>query len=494
MKKYSILIYLVLITVGVSAQTLTDAVRYSSLIPGGTARAMGVGGSFGAMGGDFGVLTINPAGIADFRSSDLSFSFSFNGGNTNSSLNGGSNLNTKHTNEPVLENIGVVFHARPTASSLVTSNLAIGLSQYNNFRQNLGFEGSSPGSITERFAEVANGRDPDFFDPFEAALAYEAGAIYDFDSDLNYETDLEGVDEVYKTQDISRSGKINELSIAWAGKFKNNLQLGIGIGIPFISFEENKRYREIDQNNDIAFFDNLTFSEDLATSGTGFNFKLGAGYTVAKTIRLGLAYQSPTYFGLDDNYENNLDYSFTDNEGSQNISSRSPEGRFEYKLTTPARITGSIGAIIKTDILKGFVNFDAQYINYKSNSFNLTSDNNDPSELAYEREVNATIENELQSAVNLNLGSELAFDKFRVRAGVGLVGSPYAVDNVASFDNIYSLGGGFRGDRFYIDFAFQQRGLSQGYSPYQVLDADRNQFVVNDSSINKVIFTIGFKL
>jgi len=54
---------MILVTVGVTAQSLTDAVRYSTLIPGGTARAMGVGGSFGAMGGDFGVLTINPAGI-----------------------------------------------------------------------------------------------------------------------------------------------------------------------------------------------------------------------------------------------------------------------------------------------------------------------------------------------------------------------------------------------------------------------------------------------
>jgi hypothetical protein len=492
MKKISTIIYLILVTVGLTAQTLTDAVRYSTLIPGGTARTMGVGGSFGAMGGDFGVLTINPAGIADFRSSDLSFSFSFNGGNTSSTMNGGSRLKTNHTNEPILENIGVVFHARPTGSSLVTSNLAIGLVQYNNFRQNIGYEGVSIGSITERFAQVANGISPDFFDPFEATLAYEAGAIYDFDGDLIYETDITEATEVFKSQDISRSGKINELAIAWAGKFTNNLQLGIGIGIPFISFEENKVYQESVPSSMV--FNNLTFSEVLATSGTGFNFKLGAGYTIEKTIRLGVAYQSPTYFGLDDNYENNLSYAFTTSEGSENISSRSPDGRFEYKLTTPARLTGSIGAIIKTPSLKGFVNLDAQYINYKSNSFNLTSNNNDPGELAYEREVNTSIENELQSAVNLNLGGELAFEKFRVRGGLGMVGSPYAGDGISNFDNIYSLGGGFRGDKFYIDFAFQQRGLSQGYSPYQVIDDERNQLIVNETSINKVIFTVGFKL
>jgi len=494
MKKISIIIYAVLLAGAVCSQSLTDAVRYSSLIPGGTARTLGVGGSFGAMGGDFGVLTINPAGIADFRSSDLSFSFSFNGGNTTSTLNGINTTRTGHTNEPILENIGVVFHDRPTGSSLVTSNLAIGLNQYNNFRQNFAYEGTTAGSITERFAELANGRDPEFFDPFEANLAFETGAIFDFDEDFVYETDLQDATEVFKSQDISRSGRINELAIAWAGKFKNKLNIGVGIGIPFITFEENKVYQEVDQNSNIDFFDNLTFNEELVTSGTGFNFKLGAGYTIAKTIRLGASYQSPTYFSLDDNYENTLSYAFTDSGGSQNISSRSPEGRFDYKLTTPSRLTASIGALINTPSLKGFVNLDAQYINYKGNSFNLTSDNNDPDELAFEREINTTIENQLQSALNLNIGGELAFEKYRVRAGVGLVGSPYAIDGVSSFNNIYSIGGGYRGERFYIDFAYQQRGLNEGYTPYQVLDQERNQVVINETTINKVIFTFGFKI
>ena len=494
MKKLLFTFVLGLVGMQLFSQNLTDAVRYSSLIPGGTARTMGVGGSFGAMGGDFGVLTINPAGIADFRTSDLSFSFSFNGGETTSTLAGSDPQATSHTNEPVLENVGIVFTSRPSGSSLLTSNLAIGLNQYNNFRQNFNYSGFTESSITDRFAQRANGISPDFLDPFEAGIAFEAGAIYDFDGDLNYETDIMDAEEVYKEQTVLRSGKINELSIAWAGKFKNNFNLGIGIGIPFISFEENKTYEERDLNDNIIAFEDLIFSEELATSGSGFNFKLGVGYTLDKKIRFGLAYQSPTYFNLDDNYENNISYSYTDSGGFQRLESRSPDGRFEYKLTTPSRLTGSIGAIINTSSIKGFLNLDAQYVDYTGNRFNFTDNNNDPGEVAYEREVNTSIDTELQSVINFNLGGEIAIDNFRARAGIGFVASPYALDGTSNYNNVYSVGGGFRGDSFYIDAAYQLRSFSEGYQPYRLIDESLNPVVNNEADISKIIFTVGFKI
>jgi long-subunit fatty acid transport protein len=479
--------------IGLKGQSLTDALRYSSLIPGGTSRVMGSGGSFGAMGGDFGVLTINPAGLADFRSNELMFSFSFNGGDTKSALSGNPYLKTSHVEEPQLENLGVVFHSQPRNAGLETSNLAIGLNQYNNFSQDFGFEGYSKGSITERFAELANNRAPEFFDPFEATLAYETGAIFDFGEDQVYETDFDTIQEVYKKQDVSRSGKISELAIAWAGKFDNNLSLGIGIGIPFITFEENKIYQEQDLDNRTPFFNNLTFAENLTTSGTGFNFKLGLGYDINRTIRLGLAYQSPTYYKLDDNYDTQMIYSYTDSI-VYTYESASPDGRFNYKLTTPSRLTASIGTIFNTGSLKGFINFDAQYINYTKNRFDFTVRNNDPSEAEFEREVNTEIDNELQSSFNFNLGGELVFDKFRLRGGLGLIGSPYYVDGASTFDEIYSIGGGFRADRVYFDLACQFRNFSQGYIPYQVIDENRLQSVTNETNQNKFVITVGFKI
>ena len=58
----------------VTSQSLSDALRYSTTYAGGTARTVGAGGAFGALGGDFGALSINPAGLATYRSSEITFS------------------------------------------------------------------------------------------------------------------------------------------------------------------------------------------------------------------------------------------------------------------------------------------------------------------------------------------------------------------------------------------------------------------------------------
>ena len=72
MKNLIVPILLFLFT-SLSSQNITDVVRWSSIDYVGSARTLGVGSSFGAMGGDFSVININPAGIADYRVSEFMF-------------------------------------------------------------------------------------------------------------------------------------------------------------------------------------------------------------------------------------------------------------------------------------------------------------------------------------------------------------------------------------------------------------------------------------
>jgi len=53
------------------AQDEFDALRYSQVGIGGTARTWGLGGAAGSMGGDFSSLSVNPAGIGIYRSSEM---------------------------------------------------------------------------------------------------------------------------------------------------------------------------------------------------------------------------------------------------------------------------------------------------------------------------------------------------------------------------------------------------------------------------------------
>ena len=69
MKRISLVILTVLsVYAGVSAQNVDDALRYSQIFYGGTARFMSMGGAFTAIGGDISSLSQNPAGIGVFRS------------------------------------------------------------------------------------------------------------------------------------------------------------------------------------------------------------------------------------------------------------------------------------------------------------------------------------------------------------------------------------------------------------------------------------------
>ena len=59
---------------GLMGQEAFDALRYSQSEINGTARSIGMANAFGALGGDLTALGINPAGIAVYRSSEISFS------------------------------------------------------------------------------------------------------------------------------------------------------------------------------------------------------------------------------------------------------------------------------------------------------------------------------------------------------------------------------------------------------------------------------------
>ena len=77
MKKYILSALVIAISTGVWAQNEQDALRFSQTMHGGSARTISMGGAFGALGGVFGALSINPAGIAIFRQGEFSFTPSF---------------------------------------------------------------------------------------------------------------------------------------------------------------------------------------------------------------------------------------------------------------------------------------------------------------------------------------------------------------------------------------------------------------------------------
>ena len=138
------------------AQTLNDAVRYSLLDVGGTARTVGVGGGIGALGADFSVLSTNPAGLAAYRRSEFTFTPAYVNISTDGKLEGADNPTlSRNKGNFNFNNLGLVIASRPLDAKWRTSVFGIGINRMANFHEHTYFEGRSLGSITDRWLERA---------------------------------------------------------------------------------------------------------------------------------------------------------------------------------------------------------------------------------------------------------------------------------------------------------------------------------------------------
>lgn len=66
MKKIFAIAIASLAMTSIQAQDINDALRFSQTDLNGTARFRGMSGAFGALGGDFSALNVNPAGSVIF--------------------------------------------------------------------------------------------------------------------------------------------------------------------------------------------------------------------------------------------------------------------------------------------------------------------------------------------------------------------------------------------------------------------------------------------
>jgi long-subunit fatty acid transport protein len=471
------------------AQTIDDAVRYSFLDPGGTARTAGVGGAIGALGADFSVLSTNPAGLAAFRRSEFTFTPTLDRSTVDALLNGENNfMREQQKNNFNFNNLGLVFASRPVSSGWTVSAFGIGLNRMANFHQDAYFEGVSEGSITDRWLEESQGLTTDELDGFETGVAYEGEAIYQPDPNDNtlYASDFPENTPVSKSQLIKRKGAISELVFSLAGNYQDRLLIGATMGVPFLNYEETKIYEEKDETGDIDFFEDLTYTERLQTTGAGINLKLGLIYRLNQMVRLGLAFHTPTGLGLTDNFSTEVNYNYTLDGTAYSGNAASPDGSFEYRLRTPWRFIGSGGLVFGKS---GFISAEVEWLDYTNARFNFNQTTSSE-DIAYEQELNDLINNELESALNIRLGGEFAYELFRLRGGVSFLGAPFA-EGIDPTDTV-SLGAGIRGENVFLDLAYRRLVAKSDYAPYLTTAAP--QPVVNfDDVRDRFMLTLGFK-
>lgn len=487
--------FILFITLWGNAQQASDALRYSSNQYLGTARSVGVGNSMSVLGGDFSSISINPAGLAAYRSSDLSLSVGYVNNSTNAQLLGGGNANWNELSSKLtLNNLGLVLGSQ-SSGKWKTSNFAFGFNRINDFNRTIYYQGSSPGSIVTVFK---NQTIAGIWDDYGNALAYKAEAL--FDSTISgkkyYYSDFDGQEGaiINRSQSVKTTGRTSEMVISYAGNFQEKLNLGVSVGVPFIKYTYNNIYNENDQGNTVPYFNSLAYKDTYKADGTGINLKIGATYRPIQAFRVGLAFHTPTSIQFSEYHTTDFEYSYTTNSGkSYNNSALSPEGISKYNINTPWRAIGSVGILAGKS---GFITAEAEYISYNSARIRFETPDTISAQRVqeiknYENELNTKIKEQYRSTMNIRVGGELVLDIFRLRAGVNLLGNANKADS--GVRAVYSLGAGVRGKSYYLDVAYRNERQNFNYQPYVAAEPARQPNVQITPTQHSLIATVGIK-
>jgi len=480
MKKISVVIFIILFGGAIYAQNQVDALRYSQIYFGGTARSLALAGAFGAAGADFSTVSSNPAGLGLYKSSEIMFSPAFYSGKTKSTYNGKIAEDQKFNVN--VSNLGMVFNfdldknEENKAPGWKNAQFAFGVNRLNNFNNRMALQGpSNNSSILNMFVDQANGTESGGLDRFGSALAFDTWLI---DTLNGGPTDYYSVlpnGGVLQRKLVTTTGGINEMNISMGANYDDRIYLGGTIGFPFVRYTEQSQYYEIDDADSITGFKSMTYSEDLTTTGNGFNFKFGVIYRINDFVRIGASLHTPTFFTLRDSFSKKMKSEF---DNGKDYSANSPIGAFDYELTTPMRATGNISFIIGK---LGMINADYEFIDYsdarlRSKSYKYFDENEE-------------IRMNYASTGNIRIGGELMLSPFSIRGGYALYGSPYKSNLNDGKKSFATFGLGVRENGYFFDIAYIYSFSKEDYYLY----AGVPKAATNDFSAHNIVLTLGFK-
>ncbi|MBU6342478.1 MAG: outer membrane protein transport protein [Bacteroidetes bacterium] len=488
MKHIAIAVLFLCCTAGLNAQLAADAIRYSYLVPGGTARFMGSGGAFTALGSEFSCLSQNPASLGYYRSNELVLTPSLYFSKTDATLHGNEAAYTDSRSNFGFDNAGLVFATQPNGPKWKMFNVGLGVNRLNSFHQSVYYEGNSNGSIINTMYDQAKstlnsgGTDADF-DPYYANLAYKSNGLYYQDN--VFTSDFEGNRDasISRAHQVNTYGRMNELVFSMAGNYEEKLMLGATVGVPIVNYRLESEYTESDNAGLVNYFDKLKYTDYLQTEGFGINAKFGLIYKINQAFRVGAAFHTPTLLGLTDSYSNSLEYTYTDNNGQSSSSADSPEGKSNYNLRTPWRAMAGAAVVIKKF---SSLSADVEVVDYSSATFDLTTKTANVEDKKYESSLNRQIQQDYRRVFNYRFGAQFAFDVLRLRAGLNLLGRPDKSGE--EFNVAYSAGLGVRLESFYIDLGYQ-RYVANG----KVSAFDNAPVAYTTTNKTNMVLTLGLK-
>ena len=505
----------------------------------GTARFMGMGGAFGALGGDMSTLSYNPAGIGVYRSSEIGATINFD--IQNSTLQFGNFKESQNHLNFLMNNAGYIGTVRMPASALRTFNWGFTYNRKANFnRRYRGADTAIGYSMSNYMAAIANSWaiQPDELHvnyPYDSGLpwlpilgydSYMVNPITDGTTTNWYGLYGDGTTGSGTIQ-VEETGGIDEYNLSFGGNFVDKFYWGMDFGITDVNFTRRSLYGESLDGAYVMDGTDGTFTRSAAdwdlynyynVSGTGFNYKLGLIYRPIQELRIGFAFHTPTWYQLDETFYADTDYDYPQSNIRKGTAQTNEgyDAYNSYNLRTPWRFIASAAGVIENKMI---VSVDVdwtgnQYIHLSDPGYN----GGDFLQDAYTTDpfyyTNQDVKDYYKTTVAFRAGLEYRLtNAFSLRAGYSHVSSPVkeaAQDNQMviqtsgtdpsyTFDNTtdyVTFGLGYRYKHFYVDAAYVYRHQTSDWHAFtpdpEYIDDSGFQGTLTDNR-NQIVVSCGFK-
>jgi len=493
-------ISVVTITV-MNAQDITDGLRYAQDYTNGSARFSAMSGAFGALGGDMSAVGINPAGSAVFLTSSAVVTFSAVDTNNKSSY---FNTNTRSIDTDVTLNQagGVFVFNNPNENSAFQKfTLGLNYDSTRNHDDELFVKGNGNTSISEFFLAQAQGIPLDllqlqggetisslyaFLGETEGTAAQNAflgyqGFIFDpvstDPSNTQYTSNIAS-GTFNQEYSLLSSGYNGKYTLNFATQVQNNFYFGINLNSHIINYFQTTYLFE-SNNNLGSTVDRVGFENNLSVLGAGFSTQIGGIAKIAEGFRVGLSFDTPTWYSISEETTQFLETRRTE-DGSSITEIINPNVLnifANYQLRTPGKISASTAYIFGK---QGLISFDYSYKDYSNIKFSDYY-------IAGFNSVNSVINNNLKGASTVRIGGEYRISQLSLRGGFRYEESPYKNKETIGDLSGFSMGLGYNFGNYNFDLAYARAEQDRKQQLYNV-------GLTDSASVNTVYSNFTFSL
>lgn len=278
---------------------------------------------------------------------------------------------------------------------------------------------------------------------------------------------------------LASNGYNSKASFNLGAQYGESIYFGLNLNSHISDFEQSTVLFE---NNSAPAEEGFTtvnairFDNNLRTLSSGFSFQLGSIAKIGDGLRLGVTYDSPTWYTVSEETSQSVRTTATDDDGTFTtiVDPRVTNIFLDYNIKTPAKYTGSLAYLFGK---KGLISFDYSYRDMTELQFRPT---NDP----FFSGQNATIDNVLQAVNSYKIGGEIRANEWSFRGGYRFEESPFVDETTIGDLTGYSAGVGYNFGKVKLDLAYDnwtqdrnQQLFTSGLTDSATIERDNSSII-----------------